>query len=122
MSLFGKKKETVEPACACNGACEASEAATVKKADACCPEAENGICCIKVLGLGCKSCHTMFENTQKAVDGMGLGIEVEYITDMQKIMAYGAMSMPALVINAKVVGMGKVYKADEIAAMLHKFC
>ena len=51
---------------------------------------------------------------------MGLGIEVEYITDMQKIMEYGVMSMPALVVNDKVVSIGKVLKAAEIEKLLTK--
>ena len=51
---------------------------------------------------------------------MGLDLEVEYITDMQKVMEYGAMSMPALVVNEKVVSMGKVLKSDDVIALLHK--
>lgn len=121
MSLFGRKKETKTPARACSGACSASEATIVEKTDACCKEAENGICCIKVLGSGCKNCHTLLENTQKAVANMGLEVEVEYITDLQIVMEYGVMSMPALVVNEKVVAMGKVYKADEVEKLLHKF-
>ena len=46
--------------------------------------------------------------------------EVEYITDLQKIMAYGAMSMPALVINEKVVSVGRVLKPAEISAMINE--
>ena len=48
----------------------------------------------------------------------GMGIEVEYVTDLQKIMEYGAMSMPALVINEKVVSVGRVLKPSEISAMI----
>lgn len=45
-------------------------------------------------------------------------MEVEYITDMEKIMAYGIMSMPGLVINEKVVSAGKVLKPSEIIKLL----
>ena len=48
-----------------------------------------------------------------------MGIEVEYITDLQKIMEYGAMSMPALIINEKVVSVGRVLKSAEISAMIN---
>ena len=51
---------------------------------------------------------------------LGLSLEVEYITDMQKVMEYGVMSMPALVVNEKVVSMGKVLKAADVANLLHK--
>lgn len=78
------------------------------------------LCCIKVLGAGCKSCHEQYENAKKAIKDMGLDLEVEYITDMQKVMEYGAMSMPALVVNEKVVSMGKVLKSDDVIALLHK--
>ena len=82
-------------------------------------EKVDGICCIKVLGSGCKSCHQLYDNTLKAVEGMG--IEVEYVTDLQKIMEYGAMSMPALVINEKVVSVGRVLKPAEIAEIVEKY-
>ena len=49
---------------------------------------------------------------------MGLSVEVEYITDMQKVMEYGVMSMPAIVVNEKVVAMGKVLKPHEVVAVI----
>lgn len=120
MALFGKRKveKKAAPACACNGACSTVEATEIT--NDCCPETKDGICCIKVLGAGCKSCHAQYENAQGAVKAMGLNVEVEYITDMQKIMTYGVMSMPALVVNEKVVSMGKVLKAVEVEKLLHK--
>lgn len=121
MALFnlGKKnEEKVVPACACNGGCKADEAAEI--VSDCCPEAKDGICCVKVLGAGCKSCHEQYENAKQAVKDMGLSVEVEYITDMEKVMAYGVMSMPALVVNEKVVSMGKVLKAADVEKLLHK--
>lgn len=78
------------------------------------------LCCIKVLGAGCKSCHEQYKNAKEAVKDMGGSVEVEYITDMQKVMEYGVMSMPALVVNEKVVAMGKVLKSNDIIALLHK--
>lgn len=118
---FGKKKEEKKktPAYACNSGCPTSEAEKIT--NDCCPKAKDGICCVKVLGAGCKSCHEQYENAKKSIKDMGLSVEVEYITDMQKVMEYGAMSMPALVVNEKVVSMGKVLKSDDVIALLHKF-
>lgn len=116
---FGKKKEEKKvPACACNCSCPTSETTEIK--NDCCAEAGNGICCIKVLGSGCKNCHDLLENTKEAVKVMGLSVEVEYVTDMQKIMEYGVMSMPALVVNEKVVSMGKVLKVTDVEKLFHK--
>lgn len=73
---------------------------------------------IKVLGAGCKSCHDQYENVKKAVEKLGLGIEVEYITDMEKVMTYGVMNMPAIVIDEKVVSSGKVLKEKEVLRLI----
>ena len=73
-----------------------------------------------MLGSGCKSCHGLYENAKQAVATAGIDIDVEYITDFNKIAEYGVMSMPALVINNKVVSAGKVLKANEILPYLQK--
>ena len=86
----------------------------------CCGKPVNGICCIKVLGAGCKSCHEQFENAKAAVSSMGLSVEVEYITDLEKVMGYGVMSMPGLVFNEKVVSMGKVLKTADVEKLLER--
>ena len=128
---FGKKKEEKKvSACCCGGA----EATAEEKSGCCCgsaPKADNstscccgssakGISSIKILGAGCKSCHEQYENAKAAVKAMGLSVEVEYITDMEKVMAYGVMSMPAIVVNEQVVSMGKVLKAADVEKLLHK--
>lgn len=114
MFSFGKKGEM--KACKCSCTAEDIAEMDIK----CCGAAVNGICCVKVLGAGCKSCHELYQNAKKAVAEMGLEIEVEYITDMQKIMESGVMSMPALVVNEKVVSMGKVLKASDVKKLLEK--
>ena len=115
---FGKKKEEEALVCTCNGDCETRGAKSVE--NTCREGAEDGICRIKILGSGCKNCHALLENTQSAVKNMGFSIEPEYITDMEKVMAYGVMSMPALVVNEKVVSMGRVLKAADVEKLLHK--
>lgn len=131
MSLFGfgKKKEEEKqvPTCCCGSdvktegtsACCGGFAGQAGEV-ACCGDAGSGISSIKVLGAGCKSCHEQYENAKAAVKAMGLNIEVEYITDMEKVMGYGVMSMPAIVVNEKVVSMGKVLKATDVEKLLRK--
>lgn len=69
---------------------------------------------------GCASCHRQYEYAKEAVKNMEIPVEVEYITDLAKVMEYGVMSMPALVVNEKVAAMGKVLKPSEIEKLLHK--
>ena len=121
MSLFnsGKKTEEKEQTCSCKCSCTGEKNAEAENSS-CCGTTVRGICCIKVLGAGCKSCHEQYENAKKAVADMGLSVEVEYITDMEKVMSFGVMSMPAIVVNDKVVSMGKVLKPADIRKLLEK--
>ena len=112
---FGKKKEEKKaPTCCCGS----TETKVEETPSCCCDKPVEGICCVKVLGAGCKSCHDQYEYTKNAVSNLGLGIEVEYITDMEKVMEYGVMSMPAIVVNDKVVAFGKVLKTAEVEKLL----
>lgn len=104
--------------CGCSCGCNVENAE--KTAGECCPEAKDGLCCIKVLGSGCKNCHALLENTKEAVKAMGFDTEVGYVTDMQEIAKYGVMSIPAIIVNEKVVSMGKVLKAAEVEKLLRK--
>ena len=117
MSLFGKKKAEE---CSCGCGCEAPKAVVSHAASTCCGHKVEGVCCIKVLGSDCKNCHALYDNTKEAVKNIGLDIEVEYITDLEKVMEYGVMSMPAIVVNDKVVSMGKLLKAAEVEKLLQK--
>ena len=116
MGLFGKKKEE-KKTCCCSCTTVKEQPVTTTT---CCGERVEGICCIKVLGAGCKSCHQQLEYVKEAIKNLGLNIEVEYVTDMAKIMEYGVMSMPAIVVNDKVVSMGKVLKTADVEALLKK--
>ncbi len=73
---------------------------------------------IKVLGGGCSKCEALLGAVKEAVAEKGIEAEIEYITDMSRIMEYGIMSTPALMVNNKVVSMGRVLKAKDIAKLL----
>jgi len=73
---------------------------------------------IKVLGSGCANCKKLEENTKKAVEDLGIEATIEKVTDFKKIMAYGVMKTPALVVDEKVKIMGRVPSADEIKKCL----
>ena len=69
---------------------------------------------IKVLGGGCRSCEALLDVVKEVVSKNNIDAEIEYITDLEKVMAYGIMSMPALVIDDKLISSGRVLKAKEI--------
>lgn len=58
---------------------------------------------IQVLGTGCSSCKQLLETVKKVVTELEINGEVEYITDVSKIIEMGVMTTPALAINGKPI-------------------
>ncbi len=75
---------------------------------------------IKILGTGCARCKTLEKLTRDAVAETGSAAEVEKVEDIVKIMSYGVMHTPALVINEKVVMSGRIPSVNEIKDLLAK--
>lgn len=75
---------------------------------------------IKVLGTGCASCKTLHENVKEAVAQLGLDAKIEKEEDIMKIMSYNVMQTPALVIDGKVVSVGKKLSTSDIKTLLTK--
>jgi small redox-active disulfide protein 2 len=73
---------------------------------------------IEVLGTGCAKCKTLYENAKKAVQESGKEAEIIKVEEIPKIMAYGVMSTPALVVDGQVKFSGKVASVSEIMGML----
>ena len=73
---------------------------------------------IQVLGSGCKKCRELHERTQKAVQIMKLNTPVEYITDIQRIVAMGVMSSPVLAIDDKPIIAGVLPDIKKIEELL----
>lgn len=75
---------------------------------------------VKVLGSGCTNCNKLEDAAREALQEMGQSIEIGHVTDFIEIAKYGVMSTPALVVDEKVVSMGKVLKKKEVRKLLEK--
>ena len=73
---------------------------------------------IEVLGTGCAKCSALLEATKKAVAQKGLFVQIEKVEDVMKIMEYGVLSTPALVIDGEVKRSGRLLSVEEIVALL----
>ena len=73
---------------------------------------------IEILGTGCAKCKTLEKNAQEAVAKSGKFAQIEKVEDLTKIMEYGVMSTPGLVIDGKVVSTGKLLSVEEIVSLL----
>jgi small redox-active disulfide protein 2 len=73
---------------------------------------------IQVLGTGCAKCKLLAEQTERAVQELGLDVEVEKVTGINEILDFGVMMTPALAIDGEVKVAGKVPAIDELKDML----
>ncbi|RPJ08695.1 MAG: thioredoxin family protein [Spirochaetaceae bacterium] len=73
---------------------------------------------IQILGSGCPKCKLLEAQARDAVAAMGLAAEIEKVTEIDKIMEFGVMMTPALVIDGKVKSIGKVLTKDQVMAIL----
>ena len=73
---------------------------------------------IQILGTGCPKCKKLEENARAAAGETGVEIEVEKVTDIDKITDMGVMITPALAVDGVVKSTGKVLSKDEIAKII----
>ena len=73
---------------------------------------------IEVLGMGCAKCTKLEENARAAVAALGLEATVEHVKDMDRILDYGVMITPGLVVDGKVVASGKVPSREDIQKLI----
>jgi len=73
---------------------------------------------IKVLGPGCPKCKTLEKMTREVVEENNIEAVVEKVDDIMKIMEYGIMRTPGMVINGKVAFSGRVPSKDELKTII----
>lgn len=122
--LFGGEKKS---SCCSVDMVEQTEANATNCSTGCnCKSKENdssveGAMSIKILGPGCKSCVTLFENAKLAIAQMNLPANLEKVTDLSAIASYGVMFSPGIVINEKVVSSGKLLKPKDIIKLIEQY-
>ncbi|AAM07289.1 TPA: thioredoxin family protein [Methanosarcina acetivorans] len=75
---------------------------------------------IEVLGSGCAKCNKTKELAEKAVKETGVDAEIVKVEDFDKILEYGVMVTPALVIDGDVKIAGKVPSVEDIKKWITK--
>jgi len=69
---------------------------------------------IQILGTGCAKCAALAERAEKAAKDIGMDFEMEKVTNLNDIMAFGVMITPALAIDGKVKLVGKAPSVEEL--------
>ena len=75
---------------------------------------------IEILGTGCPKCKKLSELTQAIVQELGISAEIKKVTDINKIIDYGVMITPALVIDGNVKVAGKLPSKQEMTEWIKK--
>lgn len=75
---------------------------------------------IKVLGTGCSNCKTLEKSVFNALAELDIDANVEKVEDITKIMTYGIMRTPGLVIDGKVVLSGSVPSVKDLKELIIK--
>ncbi len=75
---------------------------------------------IEILGTGCAKCNKLEELSKQAAEEMGISYEINKVNDINRIMEYGVMITPALVVNGVVKSSGKLPSLEEIKKLIKK--
>jgi small redox-active disulfide protein 2 len=73
---------------------------------------------IEILGMGCATCNKLEDTVRLAVSEMGIDAQIDHVKDIKKIMTYGVMTTPALVIDGVVKAVGKIPTLTDIKQMI----
>jgi small redox-active disulfide protein 2 len=73
---------------------------------------------IEILGTGCPKCKRLAEGAEQAAKELGKPYELVKVTDIEKIIQYGVMMTPALLVDGKIKVVGRIPSSDEMKEYL----
>ena len=73
---------------------------------------------LQILGTGCPKCRMLTEPTEKAATELGLDFELEKVTDFDRILEFGVVVTPALVVDGEIKVSGHVPTTKRLQGIL----
>lgn len=73
---------------------------------------------LQILGTGCAQCTRLATATERAAKSLGLEYQMEKVTELERIMSFGVMMTPALVVDGKVKVAGRVPSVEDLKELL----
>lgn len=73
---------------------------------------------LQILGSGCAKCELLAEHAARAAHNLGLEYELEKVTAIDEILAFGLVATPALVVDGEVKAAGHVLSTPRIEEIL----
>ena len=73
---------------------------------------------IQILGTGCPKCKKLAELAERAAGELGINFEIEKVTGISEIIAFGVVSTPGLAVNGKVLAAGSLPSFEKVKELL----
>ena len=73
---------------------------------------------VKILGAGCANCKRLEQSVRRVAEARHLDLSVEKVTDYAEMMKWNILQTPGLVVEDKLVSVGRIPKDDELARLL----
>ncbi len=73
---------------------------------------------VKILGTGCANCKRLEALVREVADAEHVQTDIDKVTEIPAIMAYGIMHTPGLVIDGKLKASGRIPSKGEVAGWL----
>ena len=73
---------------------------------------------IQVLGTGCAKCDKLAANAEAAAKALGIEYRLEKVADLTRILEFGVMMTPALVVDGQVKVIGRAPTVKELKELL----
>lgn len=73
---------------------------------------------LQILGTGCPKCRMLTEHTERAAQELGLDYEIEKVTELDRILEFGVVATPALVVDGEIKVLGHVPTTARLTEML----
>lgn len=72
---------------------------------------------VKVLGTGCPRCQHLEDEARAALTAAGIPFRLAKVTDLELILHYQVLGLPALVIDETVISAGRIPGREQIVAL-----
>ena len=73
---------------------------------------------IQILGTGCPKCKKLAELAEQAAGELGFAYEIEKVTEIPKIIAFGVVTTPGLAVDGKVLAAGSLPSYEKVKELL----
>ena len=73
---------------------------------------------LQILGTGCSKCKRLTEQVEQAANELGIEHQIENVTDLQEIVAFGVMTTPALAVDGQVKVAGNIPSIEELKRLI----